>query len=60
MMHETTVQLMVEDDGIGIDKEKQVKGIGLKNIRTRVEHLKGKLNIDSSTKGTILIVEIPT
>jgi signal transduction histidine kinase len=60
IIHHSIVQLMVEDDGIGIDKEKQVKGIGLRNIHARVENLKGKLNIDSSEKGTILIVEIPT
>jgi len=53
------IQLMVEDDGIGVRAEGGTYGIGLKNIRTRVELLKGKLTIDSGKMGTVIIIEIP-
>jgi signal transduction histidine kinase len=52
--------LSVEDNGIGI-KENQgfMKGIGLKNINLRVNYLNGKLNQESSDKGTLFSIEIP-
>jgi len=57
------INLVVEDDGCGFDHEKiaeEKKGIGLGNILSRVEYLKGTLDIDSSPgKGTTVIIEIP-
>jgi two-component system NarL family sensor kinase len=52
--------ITVEDNGIGMNTGHNFsEGIGLKNIRTRVEVCKGKINIDSSEKGTMVIVEVP-
>jgi len=54
--------LMVEDNGKGFDPEKAAvqDGIGLKNIRSRVEYLNGSVSFDSAPgKGTTIVVEIP-
>ncbi len=54
---------MVEDDGIGFEKDKHLTqqfGIGLTNIYTRVRVLNGEFNIESSLgKGTVASIEIP-
>jgi two-component system, sensor histidine kinase LadS len=52
--------VIAEDDGIGFDTKDQVNGIGLVNIRSRVQALGGTLNIDSSPgNGTTIIIDIP-
>ena len=51
------ITLLVEDNGIGFIPN-QSEGIGLKNIRYRVEYLNGKILIDSNTKGTSIVIEI--
>ncbi|MFN8268441.1 MAG: ATP-binding protein [Chitinophagales bacterium] len=58
---EQEISLLLEDNGKGFDVEKAKKkdGIGLKNIQLRTDYLKGKLEIESSSKGTTIIVEIP-
>ncbi len=56
------VQLRIEDDGIGFDLEKvrEKKGLGLKNITERVRMLGGKLDIVSLPgQGTRIEVLIP-
>ncbi|MEQ8909075.1 MAG: sensor histidine kinase [Vicingaceae bacterium] len=53
--------LIYEDNGRGFDTKstKAEKGIGLYNIKQRVESIGGHLNIDSMPKrGTIVIVDI--
>lgn len=53
----------VEDDGQGFDQEKlkQANGIGWSNIRSRVEFLKGKIDIKSApARGCSVLIEIPT
>lgn len=51
------ITLLVEDNGIGFTPN-QSEGIGLKNIRYRVEYLNGKILIDSNSKGTSIVIEI--
>jgi two-component system, NarL family, sensor histidine kinase FusK len=51
--------LEVIDNGRGIDPTKE-KGIGLKNIKNRLESLDGELFIDSEDgKGTKMVVSVP-
>ena len=54
--------ITMEDNGLGFDAATLTgdkKGIGLHNIRTRVEFLQGKLDISSSPKkGTVINIEI--
>nr|WP_299339730.1 sensor histidine kinase [Allomuricauda sp.] len=57
--HKNYVNLMVEDNGVGMKSDSK-KGMGLANITSRVEHLKGTLNIDSVMgRGTTMNIQIP-
>jgi signal transduction histidine kinase len=52
----------VEDNGKGFDvgSKLNVAGIGLKNIQTRVEYLKGTVDFDSAPgKGTLVAIHVP-
>lgn len=60
LIEETNVQVMCEDDGIGFNNDNPGKGIGLKNIASRVAFLKGTINVDSGNSGTTTIIYIPT
>lgn len=52
--------LMIEDDGIGFDTEKQFFGIGLNNIKSRIENMNGNVSIESSIGNWSLVnIEIP-
>jgi two-component system NarL family sensor kinase len=56
------LQLTVEDDGKGLDLAglENTGGIGWKNIRNRMELLKGKMDVNSGAgKGTSVLIEIP-
>jgi two-component system NarL family sensor kinase len=51
--------ITVEDNGKGFDAgNHQSEGIGLKNIRNRVDYFNGNLNIESSREGTIINIEL--
>ena len=57
---DTSLMLMVEDNGTGIKKEADMDtGIGLKNIRHRVAYIDATLTIESDERGTLFIVAIP-
>ncbi|WP_435260874.1 sensor histidine kinase [Tenacibaculum sp. nBUS_03] len=52
--------IKIEDNGIGFDLEKENKGIGLKNIYSRVKKLKGVISVNSKLEeGTIIEIELP-
>ena len=56
------LRLEVEDDGVGFDPDQmnEVEGIGLKNIRSRVQYLNGTFLIDSQRGGpTVFTISIP-
>lgn len=56
------VTVTIEDNGRGFDasNKENYNGIGLKNIMTRVEFLKGSVEWDSSPgKGTLVAIHIP-
>lgn len=53
--------LTITDNGSGFDVNKAKKGIGLKNIKSRVEEIKGYLTINSEiNKGTSIIIKVKT
>jgi len=57
--HQEHLTLMIEDDGKGIVQDSE-EGMGLKNIKQRVQLLKGIFTIDSAPeRGTILNIQIP-
>lgn len=50
----------IEDDGVGFDVKKLTRGVGLNNIKSRVNKLKGSFNINSEIgEGAMLKVKIP-
>ena len=61
IQNDNILNLLVEDDGVGFDISKlKVEGIGLTNIRSRVEFLQGKVDFDSVVdEGTTVNISIP-
>lgn len=60
--HETELNVMIEDNGIGFDTNKleSFDGIGLKGIQTRIEFLNGTVHFDSTPgRGTTVIIDVP-
>lgn len=55
------LQVQVVDNGTGFDVESENPdtGIGLKQIKARLEVLNGSLKITSSAKGTVVAISIP-
>lgn len=52
--------LSLSDDGIGFDVKKKRNGIGLKNIKSRVQKLNGICEISSSlNKGVEIVIVLP-
>ena len=52
----------IEDNGKGFDTsdKEQYKGIGLRNIITRIEYLKGSVDFDSAPgRGTVVAFHVP-
>lgn len=62
---ECELAVTIEDNGKGFDISKAQQGlsdngIGLKNLRSRIEYLNGKLDIESSIgKGTLVAIYLP-
>lgn len=55
---ETMLHVTVEDNGIGFDASGQQEGLGLNNIRSRIQTLKGMVSIDSAEgRGTTCYME---
>lgn len=62
MQYDNYINILVEDDGIGFDNAAVSKqqGIGLNNIYSRVDYMKGKMDVDTKPKaGTVINIDIP-
>ncbi|MFK7756622.1 MAG: ATP-binding protein [Flavobacteriales bacterium] len=54
------IMLIVEDNGTGINEEASKKGIGLMNISSRLDSIKGNVNYEPSpNSGTLVTIKIP-
>ena len=53
------ILLLLKDNGKGFEKGKGKKGIGLKNLKERVEEIHGTFQINSSEEGTQTTISIP-
>src|SRR5690606_18741818 len=54
------ITVLIKDNGKGFDTSQSFEGIGLKNIRTRIEYLKGSIDFTSSpNSGTAINSSIP-
>ena len=55
------LELSIADNGIGFDTNRGKRGIGLRNVTSRVKKLKGTLKLESiKGKGTTVLVNIPS
>jgi signal transduction histidine kinase len=58
--HEHAVSIVVEDDGVGIDESKAVKGKGLETVRSKIAYLNGRVGIERKRGGgTLIVIELP-
>jgi two-component system, NarL family, sensor histidine kinase UhpB len=59
-IEEENIYLSIADDGVGFDPSKKAKGIGLKNIGSRVSFYAGRMDLISAPgKGCRLEINIP-
>lgn len=56
--HQNEITIIVEDNGKGFPKN-ITEGMGLSNIRKKIKSYGGTFDIDSSSKGTTIIINIP-
>jgi signal transduction histidine kinase len=55
------VQMLIEDDGVGMPGDEQGERAGLARMRERVELLDGRLRVDPQAgSGTRLLIEVPS
>jgi len=60
IMHEHALAITVEDNGIGFNMSEIKKGIGLRNMQTRVSSMEGQFTLESQMgKGTTVYIETP-
>lgn len=58
--HQNHLTLMIEDNGRGFAHGAQHRGMGIKNMESRVAYTGGNMHIDSSPgNGTTITIEIP-
>ncbi|NOY51564.1 MAG: hypothetical protein GXO88_13505 [Chlorobi bacterium] len=57
--HDVLISLSVTDNGTEFKSDEFSDGMGLKNVKARVEYLDGELNVDANGQETIFMVEIP-
>jgi len=58
--HEDHISVMVEDNGVGIADYAAAKGKGLGAIKSKIDYLKGKMEImKKKENGTLIVLEIP-
>ncbi len=58
--HDALLIMVLEDNGVGFNVEAQKEGVGIKNIKQRVDSIKGTFNLESTLgKGSSVIIEIP-
>lgn len=52
--------ITIEDNGKGFDKniENTTKSLGLRNLKNRVSYLRGKMEINSDSQGTVINIEL--
>lgn len=59
VVDEEQCEITVSDEGTGFDTTAPTKGMGLENLRSRVERRSGEMKIMSSDQGTELKVSLP-
>ena len=59
-LNKNVICITIVDDGIGFDTNKAKKGIGIKNINSRVKEIQGEVDIESKiNSGTQITIKVP-
>lgn len=59
-MDKEGINLLVQDDGVGMELDKEVNGVGLSNVRSRIESLHGEFELDSIVgRGVSVHISLP-
>jgi signal transduction histidine kinase len=54
------LNIMVEDDGVGLVKDNMSKGFGFSTIQSNVDLFKGTFGIESQPgKGCLVLIDLP-
>lgn len=53
------LDVLVEDNGKGFDVAQQSSGLGIQNIRSRIQYLGGTVEWDNTGSGTVVAIHIP-
>lgn len=54
------INLLVEDDGVGMDVQRVSRGIGIHNIKARVQSLRGTIDLESQPgNGVTAYIDLP-
>lgn len=60
-LNNNLLNLFIKDYGVGFNTQEKMKGIGLKNMKSRMKKLKGVFEVRSEiNKGTTIFVSCPT
>ena len=60
LMKNNSINLIVEDNGLGFEESKQKNGLGLHNLKSRIQMINGQLKYESENgNGTVIIVRVP-
>ena len=58
--HDNSVTITIEDDGDGFNASNEERGLGLKNMHSRIHQINGLLSIESKiNKGTSVLITLP-
>lgn len=58
--NETTINLIIEDNGVGFDLKNVKSGIGLNSLKSRVDFLNGEIQFETEqNKGLLAYIHIP-
>ncbi len=49
-LHNDLLSIVLEDNGVGFDPGWESSGIGLKNMRSRIHHMNGRMTIETTPK----------
>lgn len=59
LQNDNRLIMIAEDNGVGFDPSQNSNGIGINNIRSRLEAMDGKIEIQTNNQGTFIRVIIP-
>ena len=58
--HEDVLSLMIEDNGTGMQVNKENNGKGLQLVSSRIQYFEGRITVEKGSEGgTLIVIEIP-